>query len=55
MTSETNRRAFVQGAGLAAPILLAAASPLAAAAPATAGARGAENNGGTLSRLDEWA
>jgi 2-methylisocitrate lyase-like PEP mutase family enzyme len=33
MTSETNRRAFVQGAGLAAPLLLAAASPLAAAAP----------------------
>ena len=31
MTSETNRREFVQGAGLA-PVLLAAASPLAAAA-----------------------
>src|SRR5262245_11648210 len=47
MTSETNRRAFVQGAGLAAPVLLAAASPLAAAAaqpearpaPRTMGAR----------------
>ena len=46
MTSETNRRAFVQGAGLAAPVLLAAASPLAAApqpqarpAPGTMGAR----------------
>src|SRR5580765_5112415 len=36
MTSETNRRAFVQGAGLVAPILMAAASPLAAAAPAPA-------------------
>ena len=33
MTSETNRREFVQGAGLAAPVLLAAAGPLAAAAP----------------------
>ena len=33
MASETNRREFVQGAGLAAPILLAAASPLSAAAP----------------------
>src|SRR5262245_27856107 len=33
MTSETNRRAFVQGAGWAAPALLAAASPLNAAAP----------------------
>jgi 2-methylisocitrate lyase-like PEP mutase family enzyme len=47
MTSETNRREFVQGAGLAAPVLLAAASPLAAAAaqpqarsaPTTMGAR----------------
>ena len=34
MANETNRRAFVQGAGLAAPVLMAAASPLAAAAPA---------------------
>ena len=34
MTSETNRREFVQGAGLA-PVLLAAASPLAAAAAQT--------------------
>src|SRR5258708_948999 len=33
MAGETNRREFVQGAGLAAPVLLAAASPLAAAAP----------------------
>jgi 2-methylisocitrate lyase-like PEP mutase family enzyme len=33
MTSETNRREFVQAAGLAAPILLAASTPLAAAAP----------------------
>src|SRR4249919_2297305 len=33
MAKETNRRVFVQGAGLAAPVLLAAASPLAAAAP----------------------
>ena len=33
MTSETNRREFVQGAGWAAPVLLAATSPLAAAAP----------------------
>jgi hypothetical protein len=47
MTSETNRREFVQGAGLAAPVLFAAASPLAAAAaqpqarpaPRTMGAR----------------
>src|SRR3977135_2430129 len=48
MARETNRRAFVQGAGLAAPVLLAAASsPLAAAAaqpqarvaPRTMGAR----------------
>src|SRR3979490_14703 len=47
MASETNRRAVVQGAGLAAPLLLAAASPLAAAvaqpqaraAPRTMGAR----------------
>ena len=33
MTSETNRREFVRGAGWAAPVLLAAGSPLAAAAP----------------------
>ena len=33
MAGETNRREFVQGAGLAAPVLLAAAGPLAAAAP----------------------
>jgi 2-methylisocitrate lyase-like PEP mutase family enzyme len=33
MAGETNRREFVQGAGLAAPILIAAATPLAAAAP----------------------
>jgi 2-methylisocitrate lyase-like PEP mutase family enzyme len=33
MAREANRREFVQGAGLAAPFLLAAASPLAAAAP----------------------
>jgi 2-methylisocitrate lyase-like PEP mutase family enzyme len=33
MAGETNRREFVQGAGLAAPVLLAAASPLAAAVP----------------------
>src|SRR6266513_18200 len=47
MARETNRREFVQGAGLAAPALLAAASPLAAAvsepqarsAPRTMGAR----------------
>jgi 2-methylisocitrate lyase-like PEP mutase family enzyme len=46
MTGETNRREFVQGAGLAAPLLLAAAGPLAAApqpqarpAPSTMGAR----------------
>jgi 2-methylisocitrate lyase-like PEP mutase family enzyme len=36
MAEETNRRAFVQGAGLAAPVLLAAASPLAAAPQAQA-------------------
>src|SRR6185295_19371388 len=45
MASETNRREFVQGAGLAAPILMAAASVAAApapqvrAAPRTMGAR----------------
>jgi 2-methylisocitrate lyase-like PEP mutase family enzyme len=33
MATETNRRAFVQGVGLAAPILMAAANPLAAAVP----------------------
>ena len=33
MAGETNRREFVQGAGLATPILMAAATPLAAAAP----------------------
>ena len=33
MARETNRREFVQAAGLAAPVLLAAASPLAAAVP----------------------
>ena len=33
MASETNRRAFVQGAALAAPVLMVATSPLAAAAP----------------------
>jgi 2-methylisocitrate lyase-like PEP mutase family enzyme len=33
MARETNRREFVQGAGLAAPVLLAAASTLAAAVP----------------------
>src|SRR5215471_1037804 len=46
MARETNRREFVQGAGLAAPVLLAAAAPLTAAAqpqarpaPRTMGAR----------------
>src|SRR6267142_2660039 len=47
MAGETNRREFVQGAGLAAPVFLAAAGPLAAAAaqpqarpaPRTMGAR----------------
>src|SRR5262250_2375049 len=47
MARETNRREFVQRAGLAAPVLMAAASPLAAApaapqvraAPTTMGAR----------------
>jgi 2-methylisocitrate lyase-like PEP mutase family enzyme len=46
MVGETNRREFVQGAGLAAPVLMAASTPLAAAvpqpqppAPGTMGAR----------------
>jgi 2-methylisocitrate lyase-like PEP mutase family enzyme len=36
MPKETNRREFVQGAGLAAPLLLATAGPLAAATPLAA-------------------
>ena len=35
MANETNRREFVQSAGLAAPVLIAAASPLTAAVPET--------------------
>src|SRR4051812_12551780 len=50
MPIETNRRAFVQAAGLAAPILLAAATPLAAAPAGTPAARPAPRSMGARFR-----
>ena len=53
MARRTSRREFVQVAGLAASGLMAAAAG--ARRSCTTGATGAEIDGRTLSRIDEWA